>query len=93
MAKAATATKQQPRRRLPTTPPIPKLKAWILRRRTTQKLVGIAAGIGETRMSDIVRGRAVATRDDMRRIAAVLNVRVRDIFDSESDDDVDRVAS
>jgi len=46
----------------------------------TQRRLGIAARISETRLSDIVRGRAVATNAEMRRIARALDATVEDLF-------------
>ena len=68
------------RHRLPTVPPKPRIKACCVLRNMTQRRLGIAARISETRLSDIVRGRAVATNAEMRRIARALDATVEDLF-------------
>lgn len=56
------------------------LKFALVRSGRTQRDVSLAAGIVETRFSDIVRGKCLPTVQERRRIARVLNLRVASLF-------------
>ena len=57
------------------------LKVAILRTRQSQRAIAQAAGIPETRLSQIVNDRVIATTDERRALAKVLEQKVASLFD------------
>jgi hypothetical protein len=57
-----------------------RLKLAILASGQTQRKVARAADLDETRLSDIVRGRVVATSDEQRSLGAVLRTPASRLF-------------
>ena len=56
------------------------LKLAMVGSRQTQGAIAQAAGIGEVRLSAIVRGRVVPTLEEQRTLAKTLRRRVADLF-------------
>jgi transcriptional regulator with XRE-family HTH domain len=59
------------------------LKAAIFESRKKQKRIAKLAGIAETQLSHVVRGRRVATPKERARLAAVLGKSEAELFTSE----------
>jgi transcriptional regulator with XRE-family HTH domain len=63
-----------------------RLRTYRLRRRATLKQVAIRAGVSESFLSQVERGRAGASIGTLHRIASALDVRVSDLFEADGAD-------
>jgi transcriptional regulator with XRE-family HTH domain len=59
------------------------LKVAILRTRRSQRAIAQDAGIPETRLSQIVNARVIATVEERRALARVLDQQVSSLFDEQ----------
>lgn len=61
-----------------------RLKIAIIESGLTQRRLSVLSGIGEVRLSEIVRRHTIPTRDEQRSIARFVRRSVEDLFDAQS---------
>ena len=59
---------------------LPNLKHAIIKARSTQRKTAAAAGIPETRLSDIINGRATPSPDEQANLAKALRISRARLF-------------